>query len=128
MKSLINLLFISIFAISCVKQEPIPPAEMTGIWKLNGYQSSNYKVEITNDGYLYWWNYKDIFNYVEEFELEYDINRNEIRLFRPGGNIVRHRLSIYRQNRGGLYFSVPITGTDADGNTITNTDTYYKMN
>jgi hypothetical protein len=101
---------------------------MTGIWKLNGYQSSNYKVEITNDGYLYWWNYKDIFNYVEEFELEYDINRNEIRLFRPGGNIVRHRLSIYRQNRGGLYFSVPITGTDADGNTITNTDTYYKMN
>jgi len=128
MKSLITLLVISIFTISCVRQEPIPQAELTGIWKLNGYQSSNYKVEITNDGYLYWWNYNDIFNNVEEFELEYDINRNEIRLYRPGGNTLRHQLRVYRQNRGGLYFSVPITGTDADGNTITNTDTYYKMN
>ncbi len=67
MKNLILFAMLTLLAVGCVKQEPIPQSELTGIWKLNGYSSSNYKVEITQDGYLYWWNYNDIFNNIEEF-------------------------------------------------------------
>jgi hypothetical protein len=128
MKNLILFAMLTLLAVGCVKQEPIPQTELTGIWKLNGYSSSNYKVEITQDGYLYWWNYNDIFNNIEEFEVDYNINRNEMKLYFSGENRMIHQIRIYRERNGRLYFSVPITGLDADGNTITNTDTYYKMN
>jgi hypothetical protein len=85
MKNAFLFLLALLFLTGCVKQEPIPQSALTGIWKLNGYQSSNYQVEITNDGYLYWWNYDDIFNNVQEFELEYDINNNRVRLYRSNG-------------------------------------------
>lgn len=129
MKSFYFLLLMSIVTItSCVKQEPIPQAELTGIWKLNGYQSSNYKMEFTQDGHVIWWNYNDIFNKTQEFVMEYDINKNYVKLCKNSNSWVRHQFKIYRNRKGGLYFSIAITGTDVDGNTITNTDTYYKMN
>lgn len=129
MKKIYFFLLMSFLAISsCTKQEMIPETELTGIWKLNGYTSSNYKMEITPDGYLYWWNYNDVYNKTEEFELEYDINGNCVKLYKPNKNTARHQFKVYRNRKGGLYFSIPVQGIDAEGNSITNTDTYYKMN
>lgn len=127
MKNIILLFASMIFIASCVKQEPIPQAELTGIWKLNGYASSNYKIEITNNGYAYWFNYNDIYNKVEEFEMEYDMNKNTMRLYCGNSNYARHTLKIYRSRNGRLSFTNPVYGTDANGESITNYDTYYKM-
>lgn len=121
------ILALSLFS-SCIKEDPIPQNALTGIWKLNGYPSTNYKVEITPDGYLYWFSYNDIYNRVEEFEVDYRINQNSIYLYYPGGNSVRHILYVYRDRNGGLYFTVDINTTDPNGNPIRQTDTYYLMN
>lgn len=128
MKHLIVLILaLSLFS-SCIKEDPIPQNALTGIWKLNGYPSTNYKVEITPDGYLYWFSYNDIYNRVEEFEVDYRINQNSIYLYYLGGNSVRHILYVYRDRNGGLYFTVDINTTDPNGNPIRQTDTYYLMN
>ncbi len=121
------ILALSLFS-SCIKEDPIPQNALTGIWKLNGYPSTNYKVEITPDGYLYWFSYNDIYNRVEEFEVDYRINQNSIYLYYLGGNSVRHILYVYRDRNGGLYFTVDINTTDPNGNPIRQTDTYYLMN
>jgi len=128
MKNLYLLLVLGLLMSGCIKQEPIPPHELTGIWKLNAYQSSLYKVEFTSDGHAYWWNYRDWFNHVEEFEVEYDINRNRVYLYLPGQQRILEEFRIYRQRNGQLYFSVPVYGTDANGDPLTGTDTYYRMN
>lgn len=127
MKHVFFFLLSLIFLSSCVKQEPIPQSALTGIWKLNGYQSTNYQVEMTKDGYLYWWNYDDIFNNVQEFELEYDINANRVRLYRSNGTYWVWQFTIYQQRNGRLYFSIQVSGSDVNGNAISRTDTYYKM-
>ncbi len=127
MKRLYLFGMLALFLTSCIKQEPIAQAELTGIWKLNGYQSSLYKVEFTQNGYAYWWNYRDWFNHVEEFEVEYDINRNTVYLYQPGQQRIAEQFRLYRQRNGEFYFSVPVQGTDADGNPRTGTDTYYRM-
>lgn len=128
MKNLYFLLAILFYLTSCTKQEPIPQAELTGIWKLNGYSSSNNKMEITSNGYLYWFNYNDLYNKVEEFEVEYDINKNTMKLYRGSSNHSCHTFKIYKNRKGRLSFTNPVLGTDANGETITNYDTYYKMN
>ena len=127
MKNLLFFLFALVLFSGCVKQEPIPQSALTGIWKLNGYQSTSYQVEMTADGYLYWWNYNDIFNNVEEFELEYDINSNRVKLYRVNGSHSIWQFTIYQQRNGRLYFSIQVTGYDDIGNPVTRTDTYYKM-
>lgn len=125
----INLLFAAIFLFaSCTKQEPIPQSALTGIWKLNGYSSSNYKMEITNNGYLYWFNYNDIYNKVQEFELEYDMNNNTMKLYCGNSRYASHTFKIYKSKSGRLSFTNPVTGYDAEGQAITNYDTYYLMN
>ena len=123
------ILFVAMISllVSCQTFEVIPQAALPGIWKLNGYASTNYKVEITNDGYLYWFNYNDNFNRVEEFEIEYNPNQNNLQLYRPNGNQMIHQFNIYRQGNGRLYFEMPINGYDANGQPITNIDTYYQM-
>lgn len=128
MKNIILLFATAIFFASCVKQEPIPQAELTGIWKLNGYSSSNYKMEITGNGYVHWFNYNDIFNKVEEFEMEYDINKNTMKLYCGNSKYAKHTFKIYRDRKDRLYFTNPVYGTDANGDAITNYDYYYKMN
>ncbi|HMT35534.1 MAG TPA: hypothetical protein PKC41_06730 [Chitinophagaceae bacterium] len=127
MKNLIFLFILTFSLISCYKQEPIPQSALTGIWKLNGYASSNYKVEITNNGYLYWFNYNDIYNKVQEFEVEYDINRNTLKLYCGNSRYAQHTLKIYQSRNGRLSFTNPVTGLDANGETIINYDTYYLM-
>jgi hypothetical protein len=131
MKRILFMFLTAILFSSCVVVEQedlsIPQAVLPGIWKLNGYASSNYKVEITPDGYLYWFNYNDDFNRVEEFELDYNQNYNSIRLYHPGYNQVIHQFTIYKQANGRLYFDVSINGYDANGKPITNIDTYYQM-
>ena len=126
MKNIIITLVAILTLVSCTKSEPILQSELPGIWKLNGYVNSNYKMEITNNGYLYWFNYNDVFNKIEEFEMEYDINKNQMKLYKGNSNYASHVIKIYKNNHR-LNFSIPITGTDANGNTITNTDVYYKM-
>ncbi|MBP6623740.1 MAG: hypothetical protein KA198_01130 [Chitinophagaceae bacterium] len=128
MKQVLILIATLFLLNSCVQQDPIPQNELTGIWKLNGYPSTNYKVEITPDGYLYWFSYNDMYNRVEEFEVDYRINQNSIYLYYPGGNNVRHILYVYRERNGRLYFNVEINTTDPNGNPIRQTDTYYLMN
>lgn len=113
---------------SCIKQEPIAREQITGIWKLNGYQSTTYAMEITKDNYFYWFNYQDDPHYTREFELEYDLNNNTLYLYNPGKNTIIHTIRIYRDSRGRYYFSVTNKGgEDAQGNPITRTDTYYLM-
>jgi hypothetical protein len=90
------LMTVSTFFSSCSRREPIPQSELTGIWKLNGYTFTTYKMEITQDGYFYWWNYNDWFNRVEEFQIRYDMNRNTIRLTRPGQTFVRYHITVVR--------------------------------
>jgi hypothetical protein len=127
MRQLLLFASLAFFLSSCVKQEPIPQQALTGIWKLNGYASTTYKIEFTNDGYVYWWNYRDWFNQVREFEVEYQASRNTVYLYRPGSRTVVEQFRVYRQRDGQLWFSVPSFGTDPDGNPTTGTDTYYQM-
>lgn len=130
MKNLMLITLLSLFFTSCVvvnQDNRIPQNLLPGIWKLNGYASTNYKVEITPDGYLYWFNYSDDFNRVEEFELQYDINNNSISLFRPNSNRLIHQFFIYRLPNGRLGFDFLIQGYDANGRPITNTDTYLQI-
>ncbi len=127
MKPYILLIASLLFITACTKQEPIPQADLTGIWKLNGYASSNYKMEITPDGYLYWFNYNDIYNKVKEFEIEYDINKNTMKLYSGNKRYADHCFKIYKNRNGRLSFTNTVTGYDADGQSITNYDTYYLM-
>ncbi len=126
--SIFLLALFSFLFTACGRQEMIMESELTGIWKLNGFQSSTYKMEFTADGYVYWWNYNDIFGRVEEFEREYDPNRNRVRLFRPGGNSIRHQFNIYRQRNGRLYFTVSIDSNGPNGEPLNESATYYQMN
>lgn len=128
MKNLIFLLFSLVLFSGCVKQEPIPQSALTGIWKLNGYQSTSYQVEITADGFLYWWNYNDIFNNVEEFEYEYDINSNRVSLYRVNGTRTIRQFRVFESRNGRLYFSTAVNGFNDLGEQTTRTDTYYLMN
>ena len=129
MKNTILLLLVSLLFNSCVKQLPIPQEELTGIWKLNGYQSTTYVMEFTKDGYVYWFNYYDIPSDTREFELEFDSDRNRAYLYKPGRTNPAHEFKIYQQKNGRLYFSVVNSaGIDPDGNPISRTDTYYQMN
>jgi hypothetical protein len=127
MKSLLLFFATILLLASCTKQEPIPQAALTGIWKLNGYSSSNYKMEITNNGYLYWFNYNDIYNKVQEFEVEYDMNKNTLKLYCGNSRYASHTFKIYKSRNGRLSFTNTVTGYDADGQSITNYDTYYLM-
>lgn len=129
MKQMIIILFSIFLFSSCVKQTPIPQEQLTGIWKLNGFSSTTYVMEITKDGYLYWFNYMDDAHYTREFEWEYNMNNNTLYLYNPGRNTVIHSFRIYQQRNGRLYFSVTNSaGLDPNGNPITRTDTYYQMN
>ncbi|MCS6818781.1 MAG: hypothetical protein RMJ53_05370 [Chitinophagales bacterium] len=121
-------LFTSIFSACSEKIDPIPQTELIGIWKLNGYNNTTYKIEITQDGYLYWWNYSDHFNRVEEFEWEYNINRNMLKLYRPGKKWVVHQIYVRRHRQNGhLILEVPHTGFSGDEVSVASTIEYYKM-
>jgi hypothetical protein len=122
--TILSIFFLS----SCVKQDPIPQSELSGIWKLNGYSSTRYKVEITDDNRVYWYNYNDLTNRDQEFELEYNINNNTMKLYCPGGSSSRHTLKVQRNRKNRLSFTNIVYGTDANGDGVTNYDTYYKMN
>ena len=98
MKNIIITLVAILTLASCTKSEPILQSELPGIWKLNGYVNSNYKMEITNNGYLYWFNYNDVFNKIEEFEMEYDINKNQMKLYKGNSNYASHVIKIYKNN------------------------------
>lgn len=128
MKSIFFTLLSILFLSSCVKQEPIPQSELAGIWKLNGYSSTRYKIEITADNRVYWYNYNDFSNKDQEFELEYNINNNTMKLYCPGGNASRHTLKVQRNRKDRLSFTSVVYGTDANGDAVTNYDTYYKVN
>ena len=121
------LILVLLFS-SCVKQEPIPQAELTGIWKLNGYSSTRYKVEITDDNHAYWYNYNDLTNVDREFESEYNIDNNTMKFYCPSGNSAMHILKVRRDRNNRLSFISTVYGTDANGDGVTNYDTYYKMN
>jgi hypothetical protein len=132
MKRIFCLLFLITSISSCVivddsRNNIIPQAALPGIWKLNGYASSNYKIELTQNGYLYWFNYNDDFNRVQEFDIDYNPTYNTLRLYYPNGTQVIHQITILRQANGRLYFDFQIKGYDANGHPITNTDTYYQM-
>ncbi|MCS6934234.1 MAG: hypothetical protein NZM35_03660 [Chitinophagales bacterium] len=123
-------LMLTTFVTACSeKPDPIPQAELVGIWKLNGYNSTTYKIEITQDGYLYWWNYSDQLNRVEEFEMQYNPDRNMIKLYRPGKKWVVHHIYVRRHRHNGhLILEVPHTGFTGDDTSIASTVEYYKMN
>lgn len=128
MKYIFYSLIVLFTCSSCIKQEPIAREQLTGIWKLNAYQSTSYTMEITKDNYFYWFNYNDDPHYTREFEMEYNMDRNMIYLYNPGRRTVIHYFKIYKDSRGRYYFSVTNSfGLDAQGNAVTRTDTYYLM-
>ncbi|MBL7765983.1 MAG: hypothetical protein JNJ58_07825 [Chitinophagaceae bacterium] len=128
MKTLYYFLLPIVLLSACIKSQPIPASELPGIWKLNGYQSTNYKIEINSNGYLYWFNYMDQYNYSKEFEWEYDIDDNCLKLYNPGGRYAQYTLHIYKYKNSPLQFTVPNQSYDLDGNLTTTYDTYRKMN
>ncbi|MEZ5045802.1 MAG: hypothetical protein R2831_02310 [Chitinophagaceae bacterium] len=111
---------------SCVKQQTIPYDDIVGVWKLNGYSSTRYEMEITSNAYFYWHAYNLSTN-VKEFELEYDIDKNTICLYKPNKSTMQYSFRIYHTKNGRLYFDVPYSAYDSEGNTTTQYDRYYKI-
>ena len=127
MKHLLFAFLIMVGISACQPREMILESELPGIYFLNGLTGSSYRMEVTQQGQMYWYNYNDIYNYTKVFNITYDPNWNRMRLSAPGSGWFQHDINVYRQNNGRLYYMINVNTFDNYGHPIVRTDYYYKM-
>lgn len=127
MKPFLFFLLILFGVSACKPREVIPESDLKGLYCLNGLQGTTYRMEITNNGQFYWYNYNGVYNYTRIFNITYDPNWNRMRLAAPSSSWFQHDINVYRQSNGRLYFMIAVNTVDQYGQPIVVNDIYYKM-